>query len=68
MSQSLPAMDAPSVAFAHLLDSMVIEEDFTDPHASSLFMTHRDCQQRVCEIEDGDDLRTLLNTALNHRC
>lgn len=66
---NVPAMDRPSIYFAHLLDSIEVEEEeFTDPHASSLYLACHSCSERVCLIEEGDSMRTLLNTVLAHTC
>jgi hypothetical protein len=59
-------MDRPSVAFARFLDSaQVIEEVGT---ARVLLLTCSLCSESICDIEEGDTLRVLLNTALAHDC
>lgn len=60
-------MDKPSIVLANFMDSMVIEEKFPgEPHP--LVLTHTDCGTIICDVEDGDNLRVLFNTALNHTC
>lgn len=64
---TLPVMDRPSVAFAWFLDAMKIEAT-DDNEGSGLVLSCEMCANLVCFIEDGDDLRVLLNTALAHTC
>ena len=68
-AMTLPKMDAPSVMFAHLLDAVYVEagplEDEVDP---PYYLTCRVCAERICEVSDGDTMRVLLNTALQHKC
>ena len=60
-------MDKPSIALAHFMDSMVVEEKFPgEPYP--LVMVHKDCNTAICDVEDGDNLRVLFNTALGHDC
>lgn len=67
MSQHyVPAMDLPSISFSWFLDSMKIEDKGDAGH--DLQMVCETCQQPVCDVEDGDDLRTLFNTGLAHKC
>ncbi len=69
---SLPAMDRVSVGFALILDSMVIENEEDENgnrlNDDALYLTCGVCGERLCEIEAGDTLRVLLNTALAHTC
>lgn len=62
---TLPAMDRPSVQFAWFLDSMGIA---LDDEGESLVLACSLCMTGICSVEDGDTLRTLLNTALAHDC
>lgn len=62
----VPAMDLPSISFSWFLDSMKIETD--NVTLNHLIMVCETCQQPVCDVEDGDDLRTLFNTGLAHKC
>lgn len=57
-------MDRPSVAFALFLDSIVIGQ----PEPDKLDMLCTECEAPICLVEEGDDLRVLLNTALAHTC
>lgn len=68
-------MDRPSVAFAHFLDSMVIEEGLSTAYidgggieSGTLDMVCSLCKMSVCEVEERDTLRVLFNTALAHTC
>lgn len=62
---SLPKMDRPSVMFAHLLDAVAIEDE---AEGFTKYLMCAVCSERVCEVEDGDTMRVLLNTALAHKC
>jgi hypothetical protein len=64
MVSPVPAMDGPSVAFAWFLDSMRVETG----EPQDLMLVCQLCGEDVCEVEDGDTLRVLLNTALQHTC
>lgn len=69
--QASPAMDRPSIAFAWFLDSMVIgcmEDENGHRLNDDLVLLCTLCGDEVCEVEDGDSLRILLNTALAHDC
>jgi len=59
-------MDKPSIALAHFMDSIQIKQKGGDD--TDLVMVHRDCGTAICDVEHGDDLRTLFNTALGHDC
>lgn len=62
-------MDRPSVAFARFLDSIMIEDvGGKGPEIPVLQMTCSECAETICAVEDGDDLRLLVNTALAHTC
>lgn len=66
---TMPAMDRPSVAFAHFLDSMKIMDGPEDEGSmSGLFLCCTVCMTSICWVDDDDSLRTLLNTALAHMC
>lgn len=71
MRENVPAMDRPSIMFARLLDNIVVEEvDDTLglPGDTELVLNCRACIEQVCQVEDGDTIRVLLNTALAHVC
>lgn len=62
-------MDRPSVALAHFMDSMKIESESRSPSDyGNLVMVHTACGESICDVEDGDTLRVLFNTALGHLC
>lgn len=63
----VPTMDRPSLAFAWFLDSIVIE-DKGCVGDSAPYLVCNLCSEELCLVEDGDNLRTLLNTALAHTC
>lgn len=63
MNQNLPAMDSPSVMFAHLLDNIVVETDY-----GAQYLVCNTCAEMVCEVEHDDTMRVLLNTVLQHVC
>lgn len=65
---AVPAMDRPSIAFARFLDSMVVTAEPNDPKVEGLVLTCELCGVDVCEVEPGDTMRVLLNTALAHDC
>lgn len=68
---NVPKMDRPSIAFAWFLDSMSIEHvEDENGHVMNdlLYITCNLCSEPVCEVDDGDTLRVLLNTALAHDC
>lgn len=58
-TMTVPRMDRPSVAFAWFLETMEVE-------SGAMICTL--CSEIVCAIEDSDNLRVLLNTALAHGC
>lgn len=58
-------MDRPSIVLAHFMDSIMIEDKGDDP---ALQMVHTECGTVICDVEDGDTLRILFNTALGHDC
>ena len=64
-TMTVPKMDRPSIAFAWFLETMEIESE-TDSTTRVLVCLL--CHEYVCEIDDGDTLRVLLNTALAHGC
>jgi hypothetical protein len=60
-------MDRPSIMFAHILDAITVDND------SSLgdnlpVLACQTCGTSLCDIEEGDTMRVLLNTALAHKC
>lgn len=63
---SMPAMDRPSLAFGWFLDRMKIGSD--PGSTGGLIMWCDYCTESICDVEDGDNLRVLLNTALAHTC
>lgn len=64
---NLPAMDAPSVMYAQLLDAIVLQQS-DDEVKTDLEMVCSRCGEHLCDAEDGDTMRVLLNTALQHVC
>lgn len=60
---SVPTMDRPSVTFAWMLDSMVV-----DGEPDGLLLVCKACGDPVCAIDRDDTLRVLFNTALAHTC
>lgn len=66
---TLPTMDRPSVTFAWMLDSVVIEDMAAgDGGPPELYLTCKECGDSICPVETGDTLRVLFNTALAHTC
>ncbi len=67
---NVPKMDRPSIAFAWFLDSMSIESNNESGGfaVEQLYLVCGLCAERICEIDDGDNLHVLLNTALAHDC
>lgn len=63
---TLPKMDRPSVMFAHLLDAVSVT--FKYPDEQTMMFTCNVCFADICDIDDGDTMRVLLNTALAHKC
>lgn len=63
--ENVPKMDRPSIAFARFMDSMVIE---WNDDRTRLVLACNLCMDGLCNVEDGDSLRILLNTALAHDC
>lgn len=63
---SVPAMDRPSVILAWFMDQIRFDVD-PDPEGV-VTMECTVCGDSICEVEDGDNLRTLFNTALSHGC
>lgn len=59
-------MDRPSIVLAHFMDSFEVEEEVRP--VGSLILVHTVCGDSVCDVEDGDTLRVLFNTALGHDC
>lgn len=64
----VPAMDRPSVAFAWFLETMDVVEIHGEFGPGVLTLTCNLCSDEVCVIDNGDNLRVLLNTALAHDC
>lgn len=67
------AMDRPSIVLAHFMDSIVVDEhQVTGGDGTTVYVTLvlscRYCQTAICEVESGDSLRVLFNTALGHDC
>lgn len=58
-----PKVHAPEIALAKFLETMVVDAYANDDR---LVFTCVTCSEDVCEIEVGDTLRVLLNTALAH--
>ncbi len=69
---SVPAMDRPSLVLAWFMDNIVVESEVLADAGAGLvvemYLTCKVCTERICEIEDGDTLRVLFNTALAHGC
>lgn len=63
---SNPAMDPPSIALARIMDDVVVEESEADDDALGLVC--QSCREYICDVEGGDSIRTLFNTALQHVC
>lgn len=64
---TVPAMDRPSIALGWFLDRMVIENRNTSGDWEPVLVCTI-CQGEVCDVDDGDTLRVLFNTALAHTC
>lgn len=64
---SMPAMDRPSVMFAHLLDNIEVENDSSTGDFVPVLVC-QSCAETICAIDNNDSMRTLLNTALAHQC
>lgn len=62
---SVPAMDRPSVILAWFMDSIRFSQD---EYAEYCTLECTVCGDSICEVEDGDTLRVLFNTALAHGC
>lgn len=60
----VPAMDRPSIALGWFMDAMQIEQE----SGAGLILACGYCTESICDIEDGDTLRVLFNTALAHTC
>lgn len=58
-------MDRPSIAFAHFLDSIVMD---STGETDTLVMSCSLCGLGICTVDPTDSLRVLLNTALAHEC
>lgn len=68
-NMSVPAMDRPSVVLAWFMDNIIIEAPpLGDLNDTTMYLTCKMCSERICEVEDGDTLRVLFNTALAHGC
>lgn len=67
MSGMVPAMDRPSIALAKALDGIRVEEGTHDGTAE-LVLACIHCGDSLCDVEDGDTMRVLFNTALAHVC
>lgn len=63
---NVPAMDRPSVILAWFMDNIRFDVD-PDPEGV-VTMECTVCGDSICEVEDGDTLRVLFNTALAHGC
>lgn len=61
---SVPKMDRISVTFALMLDSFAIEDQYGEKPVLACTL----CGESLCDVEGGDTLRVLLNTALAHTC
>lgn len=66
MTANYPEADHIYPAFAVMLDNMVLEEQ--NRPLNTLIMVCQSCSEEVCEVEPNDTMRTLLNTALAHKC
>lgn len=67
--KQVPRMDRPSVALSWFLDAMQIEEDYSyDSQTPTPTLVCQVCRESICDVEFGDTLRVLLNTALAHGC
>jgi hypothetical protein len=62
---SVPAMDRPSVILAWFMDSIKFEQV---EYEENITMECSVCGDSICEVESGDTLRVLFNTALAHGC
>lgn len=62
---TVPTMDRPSIALSWFLDAMNVEGYDTDER---VMLVCGVCGDPVCDIDAGDTLRVLFNTALAHTC
>lgn len=67
-TMTLPTMDRPSVVFAWFMDGIAIEDEYVDTEAHYVYLICTACADRIMEVNDGDTLRVIFNTALAHRC
>lgn len=66
---AVPKMDRVSVTFALMLDSFRIEDSSPSKATADIhYLVCSLCEDRLCEVEDGDTMRVLFNTALAHSC
>lgn len=67
----MPEMDRPSIALARVLDAVTIEEEddtLGPPGSIRLVLACQSCGDSICDVETGDTVRVLFNTALAHVC
>jgi hypothetical protein len=63
-----PKMDAPSIALSKVLDDIRVEAEGSPSDYGPMTLVCQSCQNSICEVEDGDTMRVLFNTAINHVC
>lgn len=66
MTANYPEADHIYPAFAIMLDQMQVEA--SADRMEDQWLVCQACSASVCTIEDGDSMRTLLNTTLAHKC
>lgn len=66
-TMSVPTMDRPSIALAWFMDNIVVESDVYEERYQPAWRCAL-CDAVIMYIDDGDDLRTVFNTALAHGC
>lgn len=64
-TMTLPAMDRPSVVLAWFMDNITVEMNGV---GEGLCLTCNLCSDPIMDIDDGDTLRVMFNTALAHGC
>lgn len=67
MTANYPEADHIYPAFAMMLDNVEVEDKGCVGDTAH-YLVCQSCSEELCLVEDGDSMRTLLNTALAHKC